>query len=152
RGHHEAIVLSRESGDAHSRSHWQGETLCVTLEIVRHLVFRRKLAAAGGEPHPREPVVAGRGEEAQRIPSQAPRITDPLVGVENDEIEPSASQMIANGKSCLAAADDDGANSLNFRNCPHIPPLALRAADCRGRQSACDGAGSASGELTNPMR
>ena len=61
-----------------------------------------------------EAIVAGGGEESQRVPPLSPDIANPRLGIQNHEREVSAGEMITDGQPRLAAANDDGLHALGF--------------------------------------
>ena len=91
RGHDEPFTSPREAVDARARADRQVESRRVRLEIVGHLVLRGRVAPRCGESHPGQRAVSGGGEQDERIPSVAPRVTDPRVSVEDDERAPATS-------------------------------------------------------------
>ena len=55
---------------------------------------------------------SSRSEQAQRVPSGTPRLADLCSGVEDQEVRSLAGQVVGDGESCLAAADDDDVEGL----------------------------------------
>ena len=56
--------------------------------------------------------MTGRGEQAKRVPALAPGVTDPLVGVQDQEWPFLTGKMVADRQARLAATDDHGLNVL----------------------------------------
>jgi hypothetical protein len=65
------------------------------------------------EGHAVQPVEPSRGEEAQRIPSRAPNVADALGGVDDEEGDVAAGEVVADREACLPAADDEGVDALD---------------------------------------
>jgi hypothetical protein len=86
----------------------------VGLQVVGHLVLGGERVGRSGERDPGQRVVPGRGERPQRVPASAPGVTDPLVGVQDQERPPLPGQVIADRQAGLAAPDDHGLNLLWF--------------------------------------
>ena len=101
------VAGSRQGIDPDPGAHGQLETLRVRLQVVGHLVLGGVGGPRGGEAHPGQPVVARRGEQAQRVPAGAPRVADAVVGVEDHERQAPAGQVVADRQPALAAAHDD---------------------------------------------
>jgi len=65
------------------------------------------MTPAGREAHARQRGVARGREEAKRIPSLAPRISNALVRFEDDERDPAPGELVTHGESGLPATNDD---------------------------------------------
>jgi hypothetical protein len=105
-------AAARDAVDAQAGANGKMEALRVSLEIVRQLVLGREGVAGSGETKARKLYVARGREQAQRILAVAPGIADAMSGVENQEANAAASQVVADGEAGLAAADDDGVDSF----------------------------------------
>jgi hypothetical protein len=92
-------------------SHGQSKMASVLYKIVGHLFFGGKTVAPDGEAHPWKSRVPRGGKQSERIPAVAPRISDPRVGVQDQERKATPRQMVSDGKPRLAATDN---NSLNL--------------------------------------
>src|SRR5205814_5781574 len=80
----------------------------VSFDVIRRLPGRGIRPARRREGPARETVVAGRREEAERVPAaRAPGTANPLVGVEDHERPSELLQVVADGQAGLAAADHD---------------------------------------------
>src|SRR5215217_8135022 len=60
-----------------------------------------------GERHPRQPAVARRCEEAQRIPSLPPRVAESRCPIEDGEVDIVPGKMMPHGQTRLPGTDDD---------------------------------------------
>ena len=69
-------AVAPQAIDLDAGAHRQLEVLRVGLEVVRHLVLRRKAEGRRREWQPDQPVVLGGREQAQRVPSLAPGVAD----------------------------------------------------------------------------
>ena len=78
RFHDEGGVPLREARHSLAASHREGELGRVRLQIVGHLVLGWKRMAGSGEGLAVEPVIPGRGEQAERVPPAPPGPTDRL--------------------------------------------------------------------------
>src|ERR687888_578004 len=79
-------ALSVEAVDARAEADRELEALRVGLEVVRRLARGGERPARCREAPAGQPVVARRGEEAQRVPgSRPPRAADAVVPVEDHE-------------------------------------------------------------------
>jgi hypothetical protein len=85
------------------------------------------------ETHPGESAVAPRSEQAEGVPSVPPGAADPVVRVEDHEREPSFLQVVPDREAGLAAADDDGLESLEHG---FLVEGMSRNRDARGAQSS----------------
>ena len=130
----EPVADPRKALDARTRADGEPEPLCVRFEEIAHRVLRRERAAGCREPHPVQPVVPSRREEAKRVPSAAPRIADARARVQDHEGDPCAREVIPHREARLSAADDHSVH-------PFGPSFAL-GLDGRAPTAAC-----ASGEL-----
>ena len=65
------------------------------------------MVGVAGERLAREAVVAGGGEQPQRVPALAPRGRGRVGGVEDREVAALLGEVVADGEAGLAAADDD---------------------------------------------
>jgi hypothetical protein len=101
--------------DAHPISYGQSKPSRIRFEVVGHLVLRRERIRRRREGHSRESVVTRRREETQRVPPLAPRVTDPIAGVENDESNASQGQVVPHRKSSLARPDHDHVHRFRGR-------------------------------------
>ena len=102
--------------------HGQVEVLRVGLEVIRHLVLRRKTEGWRREWQTDEPVVLGGREQAQRVPSLTPGVADARIGLENHKRQSSPCQTVADRQARLAAADDDDLHTLRCTVVVHAPP------------------------------
>src|SRR5262245_28332547 len=98
--------------DAHAAAHRKLKAPRVRLQVVRHLIPGREIVARGGKRHPIETVELRRREASQRVPALAPRVADAGVLIEDDEAHPYVGEVIADGETRLAAADDDDVELL----------------------------------------
>src|SRR5262245_7943436 len=94
----------------------------VALEIIGHLIFRRKRVASCGKWHPGKAVVSRRREESQRIPAAAPRVAHARMGVENEKRNAALRQVVAGAQSGLAASDHQGLDTLKGLCVCHVTP------------------------------
>src|SRR6202022_2662009 len=106
------VAGARETIDASAASNGQLKSARVVFEVIRHLVFRWKRKRRSGEFRPDESVERGRRKQAKRIPPVAPGIAYAFTGVEDDERTTLVSQVVPDGESRLAAADDDRVECL----------------------------------------
>jgi hypothetical protein len=119
----EAAVRLGEALDATAGVHAEFEMLRVTLEVVRHLVFRDERAAAPRKTQSRQSVVACRREEAQRIPSRAPRVANAVMGVHYTERDASLREVVPHRQPRLAATNDERVDTAHVVSRAHINPL-----------------------------
>ena len=84
----------------------------VGFQVVGHLVLGGERVGRSGEREPGQRVVAGRGEQAKRVPAVAPGAADPLVGVQDQERPSPTGQVVADRQAGLAATDDHRLNLL----------------------------------------
>jgi hypothetical protein len=80
--------------------------LGVALEIGDHLIPRRVAVRIPGEGESRQPAVAARREQGERLPALAPGRGDLSSGFENHEAAALASEEVPDRKPCLASAHD----------------------------------------------
>src|SRR5215208_7001036 len=109
---YEAIALPGESVHLDAGTNGQIESGGVGFEIVGHLVLRGERQSGGGEAPALQSVVAGRGEQAERVPALAPGVTDPLVGVQDHEGQVPLCQVVPCGETCLTTTDDHSIEML----------------------------------------
>lgn len=80
--------------------------LLVVGQVLHHVggvrVLRARLSGHDAAGQGRE---RGRGEQVQRVPGVLPGSARGALGVEDDEVELVAAQVVADGESCLPAAD-----------------------------------------------
>jgi hypothetical protein len=75
-----------------------------------------------GKRHARQPAVAGRGEQAQRIPSRPPGVADTVVLVEDHERSTPLTKVIADSETGLSTTDDHSLDVTGAHlNSPVIP-------------------------------
>ena len=110
-----AVALALDALDPGACVHGQLKSYHIGFEVVGHLVLGRKGPAGRRKRHAVEAVVAGRREQAQRVPAAAPGIADPFVGFEDHEGDIVPLQMIADGQAGLAAADHHDVDTLRLR-------------------------------------
>src|SRR5919107_352150 len=109
---YEPIPLPGESVHLDAGTNGELESGGVGLEIVGHLVLRGEREGGGGEAPALQSVIAGRGEQAERVPAIAPGVTDPLVGVEDHEGQAPLCQVVSSGETCLTTTDDHRIETL----------------------------------------
>src|SRR2546430_6428913 len=88
----------------------QLEMVCVKLEIIGDLIFRRKRIAWSGEGQTGKSAVTRRCEEPERVPTISPGVADALIGVKNQKRNTALLQVVAGRKSRLTATDNNGVN------------------------------------------
>jgi len=93
----EARITAVQGTHAHPPSHRQVKVRDVALEICRHLVLVREVIRRRRKGHARQPAVARGREEAQRIPSAAPVVTDPFLITEDHEVHVAGREVVADG-------------------------------------------------------
>ena len=104
----EAVAVLRHAVDPHAGPDRKVEAGRVRLEVVRHLVLGRERPARRREAPARQAVVPRRREQAQRVPTPAPGVADPLAAVQDHDLPPPLRQVVADGEARLAPADDHG--------------------------------------------
>src|SRR5262249_49792477 len=100
------VALSGQAVDLYAAADGKLESLCVRIEVIAHLVFRRKAVSGRRERHAVEAVELRPREEAERIPSHTPGVADSLVRVEDDKGKIAARQMVPDRQTSLSCADD----------------------------------------------
>jgi hypothetical protein len=63
--------------------------------------------------HSWKPAVGRGGKEAQRVPPFAPRLAEARRPVEDHEVDVARIEMVGDGESGLAGADDDGLEAFH---------------------------------------
>src|SRR5262245_51919102 len=101
------VSNARQAFDSDAVPNRELKSACVRFEIIRHLVFGRKRERPARKLHAGEAIEGGRRKEAKRVPPLSPCVAHALIGVENDERPTPACQVVADGESRLAAADDN---------------------------------------------
>jgi hypothetical protein len=101
----EAAVLVSDRPDLAAELHGEVVGLRVALEVGDDLVAAGIAVRVAGELEPGKAVVAPRREERERVPARAPRGTDRVGGVEDDEAAVLLGELVAHGQAGLAAAD-----------------------------------------------
>ena len=109
---YEPIPLPEESVYLDTSSNGELESGGVGLEIIGHLVLGGERKGWRGESPALQSIVAGRGEQAQRIPALAPGVPDPFVGVEDHEGQVPLCQVVPGGETSLTTTDDDRIETL----------------------------------------
>ena len=104
------------------------EPFGIGLQVVRHLILRREGPPGRGEAEAGQAVVASRREEPQRVPTRAPRVADPLVGVQDHGRPAPSLQEVPRREARLASADDHGLDPLRSLGAHRI----LRSLGTRG--------------------
>ncbi len=79
--------------------------------------------ARGWERHPRQRIILGGREQTERVPALAPRIASSPVRIKDDKVTAALLQIIASGKPCLPAADDDGIVAFRHDVLLRLDPL-----------------------------
>ena len=124
--HHEPVPGSGEPVHCDVREHGQLESGRVSHQIVGHLILRREGRGRRGERHARQPIEAGRGEHAERVPAPPPGAADPLVRIKDQKGPTLPHQVVAHGQTGLAATDDDGLDSIGgFGHSPWASGVAI---------------------------
>ena len=98
--------------DADSGSHRQLEGVRVQFEVVGHLVLGGEGVRRRRKGQPGQAVVAGWGEQAQRVPAVAPAVADPCVLLEDDEAQSATGKVVAHRQAGLAGANHDHVKAL----------------------------------------
>ena len=112
RGHFESIPGLRQSVDLGAGSDRELERAGICFQIVGGLVLGRISPGRSRKRHTRQPVVADRRKQTQRIPPLPPGITDAVVLVQDDERQIPLLEVIAGSQTGLAATDHDGSHGL----------------------------------------
>src|SRR5215211_2974490 len=115
---YEPISLPGESVHLDAGSNGELESSRVGLEIVGHLVLRGKRQGWRWEAPSLQSVVAGWGEQAERVPALAPGVTDPLAGVEDHEGQTPLCQVVPRGETRLTTTDDHRIETLQVSSGP----------------------------------
>src|SRR3546814_7601414 len=90
----------------------------IASEIIKDVIARWIPLMRGRRHKPtRQRTVSGGGKQAQGIPPMAPCTTGPSFGVEDHEIGPSTTQIIAQRQPHLAATDDDDVALRDHQAC-----------------------------------
>src|ERR1051325_1407382 len=110
--HDEPIAFLPKPIDLGSISYRQHKTLRIVRQLSSHLILRGKAVAARRESQARESGVTRGIEEPKRVPTVPPRITNPLVCIQNQKRQMAFGQMVSDCESRLPATDDDSFNSL----------------------------------------
>ncbi len=120
RGHHDVVAGERavaerdrkpasrpalEPGNPGVHLHRKVEAERVALQEVSDLLLARVRPRLGREPQAREPVVLGRGVQAEAVPLLAPVVAHPLVPVDDEEWPPQPLQVVPGRQPRLARAD-----------------------------------------------
>jgi hypothetical protein len=92
----------------------QAESFCVLLEIGRHLILRGARTLLAWERPARQAVVARGGEQAKRVPPAPPAFAQTRPPLQDNEVDAALGQVVACGKSSLAATDHHDAESLDI--------------------------------------
>jgi hypothetical protein len=107
RGEDVVIAVSLQPVDGDPQVHGKVEPRRIRLEVVGHLVLGGKGVRVSRERHARKAVMAGFGEQRQRVPSPAPGLADPLPSVEDRERSPlSLSRQVVPGRKTGLPATD----------------------------------------------
>ena len=101
-----ALSVVPDPVDRDTRARRELEPSRVRLEVVGHLVLRRERPARRGEAHPRQSVVLRGREQTKGVPALAPRVSDPVVRVEDHERPAALPELVRGRQAGLAAADD----------------------------------------------
>jgi hypothetical protein len=112
RGDYEPAVVLEEPVHPDAGPNRELEPGRVGLQVVGHLVLGGERVGRSGEGEPGQRVVPGRSEQAERVPAVAPGVTDPLVGVQDQERPSPPGQVVADRQAGLAATDDHGLEVL----------------------------------------
>src|SRR5258706_536899 len=78
-----AVAAPGQAVDAAPEAHRQPEAAGIGLQVVGHVVLARERASPRREGKAGEAVVAGRGEEPERVPPGPPGVADPGPGLED---------------------------------------------------------------------
>src|SRR5699024_7650422 len=83
--------------------------MLIIRAMLIHVMLPSRILGTGLTRHrpAGQRTVLGRGEQPQRRPHVLPRPARSPSGVEDDELQPCATQEVAGSKPGLAAADDD---------------------------------------------
>src|SRR3546814_921903 len=94
------------------------ETGLIPNTVIQDVIARGIPLMRGRRHKPtRQRTVSGGGKQAQGIPPMAPCTTGPSFGVEDHEIGPSTTQIIAQRQPHLAATDDDDVALRDHQAC-----------------------------------
>lgn len=116
RGRHVGAGSTRQLLDRDPGTDRQPEPGGVGLQVVGHLVLGRQVRPAGRERHAGQRIVAGRREQAQRVPQVPPRIAHTGPGVEDEEAPTALPQAVPGGQPCPPATDDQGLDACSCRS------------------------------------
>ena len=97
--HFESIPGLRQSVDLDAGSDRELERAGICFQIVGGLVLGRISPGRSRKRHTRQPVVADRRKQTQRIPPLPPGITDAVVLVQDDERQMPLLEVIADSQS-----------------------------------------------------
>src|SRR5215831_11331201 len=123
-GNAKTIPAARNAVDAYACSNRQVETPRIGFQVVSHLQLGREGVAARGKTKSGKPCVTRRREQAERIPAIAPGVADTTAGIQNQEADAAAGEMVSDGEACLAAADHDGVDAFKSV-CLHVEFLPI---------------------------
>src|SRR5919107_1476802 len=115
---YEPISLPGESVHLDAGSNGELESSRVGLEIICHLALRGNRQGWRWEAPALQSVVAGWGEQAERVPALAPGVTYPLVGVEDHEGQAPLCQVVPRGETCLTTTDNHRVETLQVGSGP----------------------------------
>ena len=108
----ESVGILGDRFDLQTPSHRKIKSGGVRLEVVGHLVLRWATAPRPGKLQTRQGAEVRGREQLQRVPTLAPGVAGPLIGVQDHKRPVSLGKVVADGKAGLAAADDDGLDLL----------------------------------------
>jgi hypothetical protein len=103
----ESIAVTPKARRRSAKAYRQVEVRCVPLEVREHLLACRVTVRIAREVKPRQAVVRARREQRERLPAIAPSRRDIVVALEDQKVAPLLHEVVADGETCLAAADHD---------------------------------------------
>ena len=111
----ETVTVLRQEPHSHAEPDWQPEAPCVRLHVVGDLVFGDGGGRRGWKREPGQSVDASRREQAQGVPSPAPRIADPSTVVDDQTANGSSGEVVPGRQPSLSATDDEDVEVLYGR-------------------------------------
>jgi hypothetical protein len=107
-----AVGVAVQPGHRGAQPHRQGEVPGVGGEVVGDVVLGGMGVGRGGERQARQRVVPGGTEQPQGVPAVPPRGADLRAGVDDEEAGAAGGEVVAEGESGLAGADDEHVEDL----------------------------------------